>query len=64
MKNVKTIKNGDTLDGKFEKPDVQWYQISPTTEEVQKFSHIEFEVNSDKILNISVYQDKEKSRKR
>ncbi|MES9738284.1 Ig-like domain-containing protein [Peribacillus frigoritolerans] len=63
IENVKTIKNGDTLDGKFEKPDVQWYQISPTTEEVQKFSHIEFEVNSDKILNISVYQDKEKAEK-
>ncbi|MFS0766120.1 Ig-like domain-containing protein [Peribacillus phoenicis] len=63
IENVKTIKNGDTLDGKFEKPDVQWYQISPTTEEVQKFSHIEFEVNSDKVLNISVYQDKEKAEK-
>ena len=63
IENVKTIKNGDTLNGKFEKPDVQWYQISPTTEEVQKFSHIEFEVNSDKILNISVYQDKEKAEK-
>ncbi|MFE5431276.1 Ig-like domain-containing protein [Peribacillus simplex] len=63
IENVKTIKNGDTLDGKFEKPDVQWYQISPTTEEIQKFSHIEFEVNSDKILNISVYQDKEKAEK-
>ncbi|WP_311735995.1 Ig-like domain-containing protein [Peribacillus frigoritolerans] len=63
IENVKAIKNGDTLDGKFEKPDVQWYQISPTTEEVQKFSHIEFEVNSDKILNISLYQDKEKAEK-
>ncbi|MDQ0881889.1 Ig-like domain-containing protein [Peribacillus sp. V2I11] len=63
IENVKTIKNGDTLDGKFEKPDVQWYEISPTTEEIQKFSHIEFEVNSDKILNISVYQDKEKAEK-
>ncbi|MGE7762659.1 S8 family serine peptidase [Peribacillus sp. NPDC097895] len=63
IENVKTIKNGDTLDGKFEKPDVQWYQITPTEEEIQKFSHIEFEVNSDKILNISVYQDKEKAEK-
>ncbi|MFD6441037.1 Ig-like domain-containing protein [Peribacillus sp. NPDC060186] len=61
IENVKPIKNGDTLVGKFEKPDVQWYQITPTQEEVQKFSHIEFEVNSDKILNISVYQDKEKA---
>jgi cell wall-associated protease len=63
IENVNTIKNGDTLDGKFEKPGVQWYQISPTQEEIQKFSHIEFEVNSDKILNISVYQDKEKAEK-
>ena len=63
IENVKTIKNGDTLDGKFEKPDVQWYQITPTKEEIKKFSHIEFEVNSDKILNISVYQDKEKAEK-
>ncbi|MDF9759267.1 cell wall-associated protease [Peribacillus simplex] len=63
IENVKTIKNGDTLDGKFDKPDVKWYQITPTKEEIQKFSHIEFEVNSDKILNISVYQDKEKAEK-
>ncbi|KRF65959.1 hypothetical protein ASG99_17790 [Bacillus sp. Soil768D1] len=63
IENVKPIKNGDTLDGKFEKPDVHWYQIKPTQEEIQKFSHIEFEVNSDKILNISVYQDKEKAEK-
>ncbi|MFE4132369.1 Ig-like domain-containing protein [Peribacillus sp. YIM B13482] len=63
IENVKTIKNGDTLDGKFDKPDVKWYQITPTKEEIQKFSHIEFEVNSDKILNISVYQNKEKAEK-
>ncbi|MDV7766262.1 S8 family peptidase [Peribacillus sp. CSMR9] len=63
IENVKTIKNGDTLDGKFEKPDVQWYQITPTKEEIKKFSHAEFEVNSDKILNISVYQNKEKAEK-
>ncbi|AXN38451.1 S8 family peptidase [Peribacillus butanolivorans] len=61
IENVKPIKNGDTLVGKFEKPDVQWYQIKPTEEEIQKFSHIEFEVNSEQILNISVYQDKEKA---
>ncbi|RRN71967.1 peptidase S8 [Peribacillus simplex] len=63
IENVKMIKNGDNLDGKFEKPDVQWYQITPTKEDIQKFSHIEFEVNSDKVLNISVYQDKEKAEK-
>ncbi|WP_285769013.1 Ig-like domain-containing protein [Peribacillus sp. SI8-4] len=63
IENVKTIKNGDTLDGKFDKPDVQWYQINPTAEEIQKFSHVEFEVSSDKILNISVYQNKEKAEK-
>ncbi|MDM5292829.1 Ig-like domain-containing protein [Peribacillus simplex] len=63
IENVKTIKNGDNLDGKFEKPDVQWYQITPTKEDIQKFSHAEFEVNSDKVLNISVYQDKEKAEK-
>ncbi|MFJ7683539.1 S8 family peptidase [Peribacillus butanolivorans] len=61
IENVKPIKNGDTLVGKFEKPDVQWYQIKPTEEEIQKFSHIEFEVNSEQILNISVYQNKEKA---
>ncbi|MCK1994847.1 Ig-like domain-containing protein [Peribacillus muralis] len=63
IENVKTIKNGDTLDGKFEKPDVHWYQITPTAEEDQKFSHVEFEVDSDKILNISVYPSKEKAEK-
>ena len=50
IENVKPIKNGDTLVGKFEKPDVQWYQIKPTEEEIQKFSHIEFEVNSEQNL--------------
>ncbi|KWW20433.1 hypothetical protein AS888_18890 [Peribacillus simplex] len=63
IENVKTIKNGDTLDGKFNEPDVHWYQINPTAEEIQKFSHIEFEVDSDKILNISVYSSKEKAEK-
>ncbi|MFJ7755448.1 Ig-like domain-containing protein [Peribacillus muralis] len=63
IENVKTIKNGDTLDGKFDKPDVQWYQIDPTAEEIQKFSHVEFEVKSDKILNVSVYPNKEKAEK-
>lgn len=60
---AKTIKNGDTLDGKFENIGVQWFQITPTKEEIEKFSHIEFEVNSDRILNISVYADKERAEK-
>ncbi|MGE7603385.1 S8 family serine peptidase [Peribacillus sp. NPDC097675] len=61
IEEAKTIKNGDTLEGNFEKIGTRWYQITPTKEEIEKFSHIEFEVNSDRILNISVYADKEKA---
>ncbi|MFJ7747711.1 S8 family serine peptidase [Peribacillus sp. NPDC097295] len=61
IEEAKTIKNGDTLEGKFENVGTQWFQITPTKEEIEKFSHIEFEVNSDRILNISVYADKEKA---
>ena len=61
IEEAKTIKNGDTLEGNFEDVGTQWYQITPTKEEIEKFSHIEFEVNSDRILNISVYADKEKA---
>ena len=61
IEEAKTIKNGDTLEGNFENVGTQWFQLTPTKEEIEKFSHIEFEVNSDRILNISVYADKEKA---
>ena len=61
IEEAKTIKNGDTLEGNFDNVGTQWFQITPTKEEIEKFSHIEFEVNSDRILNISVYADKDKA---
>lgn len=50
-----SIKSGEGIEGNFEKPEVQWLQITPTKDEISKFSHIEFEVESDSYLNVSVY---------
>lgn len=56
-----TITDGKTIDGVFESPGTHWYKITPTKDQVSKYSHMQLEVNSDQFVNVSVYSSKEKA---
>ena len=58
-----SIKSGKTVEGNFEKPETHWLQITPTKDDINQFSHIEFEVESDNYLNVSAYSNLEKAEK-
>ena len=53
--NPKEISSGSETEGKFEKPEVHWYKVTPKQADIQQFSHIELKVKSDQILNVSFY---------
>lgn len=55
------ITNGAAVKGSFDQPDVYWYKVTPTKEEVSKYSHIKFDINSDQVVNVSVYPNKAKA---
>lgn len=57
------ITEGNNIDGAFEQPGVHWYKITPTKEQISKYSHLKIEVNSDQVLNVSVYSSKENAEK-
>jgi len=58
-----TITDGKVIDGAFEQPGVNWYKITPTKDEITKYSHLKIEVNSDQVVNVSVYSSKENAEK-
>lgn len=58
-----SIKSGETVEGNFDKPETHWLQITPTKDDTNQFSHVEFDVESDDYLNISVYPTLEKAEK-
>lgn len=55
------ITNGAAVKGSFDQPGVYWYKVTPTKEEVSKYSHIKFDINSDQVVNVSVYPNKAKA---
>ncbi|MGX9136045.1 S8 family serine peptidase [Rummeliibacillus sp. JY-2-4R] len=57
--DVKTVTNGKVEEGTFEQPGVHWYKVTPTQDQISKYSHLKLKVNSDQIVNISVYSSKE-----
>ncbi|MFJ8263825.1 S8 family serine peptidase [Rummeliibacillus sp. NPDC094406] len=58
-----TITDGKVIDSAFEQPGVKWYKITPTKDEITKYSHLKIEINSDQVVNVSVYSSKENAEK-
>lgn len=54
-----TLASGQSIDGIFEQPGVQWYKITPTQKDITEFSHIKLQLTSDQMVNVSVYSSKE-----
>ncbi|MGE8204651.1 S8 family serine peptidase [Heyndrickxia sp. NPDC080065] len=57
-----TIATGQSIEGSFETPDVRWYKISPTNNDITNFSHMKLEVKSNQMINVSVYSSKENAK--
>lgn len=55
------ITDTSQVDGDFELPGIHWYKITPTKEQISKYSHMKLTLNSDQVINLSVYSSKEKA---
>lgn len=56
-----SLKAVGSIDGTFNEPGAQWYQISPA--DVNKFSHMHLAVDSDQMVYVTVYANKENAKK-
>lgn len=56
-----TITEGNMIDGTFDSPGTHWYKLTPTQDQLSKYSHMKLTVNSDQVVNVSVYSSKEKA---
>ncbi|GIN86311.1 cell wall-associated protease [Heyndrickxia sporothermodurans] len=63
IEEATTITNGKVVEGTFEQPDVHWYKITPTSDQISKYSHMKLEVKSDQMVNVFVYSSKENAEK-
>ena len=55
------ITDNNQINGDFELPGTHWYKITPTKEQISKYSHMKLTLNSDQVINLSVYSSKEKA---
>ncbi|MFJ5965770.1 S8 family serine peptidase [Bacillus sp. NPDC093026] len=56
------LKNGETISGTLEnEKEESWYQITPSSQEVEKHTHMRISVKSKQILSVSVYPSKERA---
>lgn len=55
------LKAVGSINSTFNEPGVHWYQISPA--DVNKFSHMHLAVDSDQMVYVTVYANKENAKK-
>ncbi|RPJ95900.1 peptidase S8 [Rummeliibacillus sp. TYF005] len=61
IEDATSVTDSNQIDGVFESPGIHWYKITPTKEQISKYSHIKLTLNSDQVINLSVYSSKEKA---
>ncbi|WLV24264.1 S8 family serine peptidase [Aciduricibacillus chroicocephali] len=52
------VKSGDSIEATFDKPGIRWYVFKPNLNDIKKFTHVELNLKSKDLLNISIYSSK------
>lgn len=60
---AETLTNGKAINSSFGKDEyVKWFKITPTTDTIKKFTHLEFTLKSKQEMNISIYSSLENAK--